>query len=296
MPHYFSVFFAISTILFLSGCESLFFWPTRQLAPSPEVFKFEKQDRFFPVAEDDLIHAWQLPAKGEKQGTIYFLHGNGQNLSFHVANIYWLAEHGWEITLIDYRGYGRSVGEPDFTSVQEDALAGYQALISQRSDNLPVIVWGQSLGAAIAINMTASLPSSQRPQGLIIDSSFSSHRRIMQEVFGTSWLTWLFQYPLSWSVTDDYAPDLSISRIEQVPILIAHSEKDPLIDASHAKVLYDLANEPKKLWLTNEPGHITIWDNDDWRQKLLCQLASWPELKAPDSVCQASGVFAQVSK
>lgn len=288
MPHFFTVFVFIITLLSLSGCESLFFWPTHRIVPSPEVLKFEKQDRFITAPDGILLHAWQLPAKGEKRGRIYFLHGNAQNISYHVANVYWLAEHGWEITLIDYRGYGRSVGEPDFTSVQEDALAGYQELINQRSDNLPIIVWGQSLGAAIAVNMTANLPPSIRPQGLIIDSSFSSHRRIMQEVLGKSWLTWLVQYPLSWSISNAYAPEQSIARIKLVPTLIVHSENDPLISASHAKDLYELAHDPKQLWLSEEPGHITIWDDANWRKRLLCQLTSWPELHSADQACPES--------
>ena len=169
--------------------------------------------------------------------------------------------------------------------MQKDALAGYQALIKQRSDDYPIIVWGQSLGASIAINMVANLPSSELPQGLIIDSSFSSHRRIMQETLGKSWITWLFQYPLSWAITTVYSPDHAISRIEQVPLLIVHSENDPLISADHAQTLYVLAKTPKQLWISQEQGHITIWNNKLWREKLTCQLSAWPALRPQKRVC-----------
>lgn len=256
--------------------------------PSPEVFKFTKQDRFFTAEDGTIIHAWQLPTKEEKRGTIFFLHGNAQNLSYHVANVYWLVEKGWEVVLIDYRGYGRSVGEPDFASVQKDALAGYQALLNQRSDNRPIIVWGQSLGASIAINMAANLPPSDLPQGLIIDSSFSSHRKIMQETLGKSWITWLFQYPLSWPITTEYSPDQSISQIEQVPLLIVHSENDPLISSSHAKTLFELAKAPKQLWISQQQGHITIWNNEKWREDLSCQLSNWPDLQPQAQACSPS--------
>ena len=145
------------TSLCLVGCESLFFWPTKDLIRSPEMFDFTKQDVFFTAEDGTKLHAWKLSAQNEKRGTIFFLHGNAQNLSYHVANVYWLAERGWEIFIMDYRGYGLSQGVPDFASVQKDALAGYQSVLSQRSDTLPVIVWGQSLGACIAINMVANL-------------------------------------------------------------------------------------------------------------------------------------------
>lgn len=271
--------------LFLSGCESLFFWPSKTLIPSPEMLNFTKQDRLFTAEDGTIIHAWQLPTKEEKKGTIYFLHGNAQNLSYHIANVYWLVEKGWEVVIIDYRGYGQSVGKPDFMSVQKDALAGYQTLLNERSDNRPIIVWGQSLGASIAINMVASLPFSERPQGLIIDSSFSSYQKIMQETLGKSWLTWLFQYPLSRLITPAYDPVQAISKIEQVPLLIVHSENDLLISSNHAEILFEKANDPKELWLSQQKGHIKIWNNKIWRDKLSCQLTNWPVLQQFQQAC-----------
>ncbi|MCM0148733.1 alpha/beta hydrolase [Photobacterium galatheae] len=279
------VLFCVLVGIGITGCESLFFWPSKQLVPSPEVLKFTKEDRFFTAEDGTLIHAWQIPVQGTKKGTIYFLHGNAQNLSYHVANVFWLAEKGWEIVIIDYRGYGRTAGEPDFASVQQDALAGYQALLKERQDDTPIIVWGQSLGASIAINMVASLPENTQPQGLIIDSAFSSHQRIVRETLGNFWLTYPFQYPLSWLFTDDYAPEQSISRIDNVPFLFVHSVQDPVIDISHAKTLYQLAHEPKQLWISPVPGHIASWNDEVWRDHLVCQLNRWPALNTQEAAC-----------
>jgi fermentation-respiration switch protein FrsA (DUF1100 family) len=99
------------------------------------------------------------------------------------------------------------------------------------------------------MNMVASLPFSERPQGVIIDSSFSSYQKVMQEMLGKSRLTWLFQYPLSRLITPAYDPVQAISKIEQVPLLIVYSENDPLIRSRHVEILFETANAPKKLWL-----------------------------------------------
>ncbi len=273
--------------LFIAGCESLFFWPSKNLVASPEHFNFSKQDFYFTTEDNIKLHGWKLPSVGEsKRGTIYFLHGNAQNLSYHIANSYWLINEGWEIVTIDYRGYGLSEGEPDISSIQKDASAGYQSILSEHEDNLPIIVWGQSLGATVAINMVAELPNTDKPQGLIADSAFSSHQKIMQETFGKSWITWLFQYPLSWFVRTDYSPSLHMEQIENVPLLIVHSERDPLINVTHAKELYGLANAPKELWISEQPGHINIWDDLVWREKLACQLRQWPSLKSQELACE----------
>ncbi|QUJ70156.1 alpha/beta hydrolase (plasmid) [Photobacterium sp. GJ3] len=279
-------------VLGLSGCESLFFWPSKQLVPSPEVLKFTKEDKFFTAQDGTLIHGWQIAAQGEKQGTIYFLHGNAQNLSYHVANVFWLAEKGWEIVIIDYRGYGRTAGDPDFAKVQQDALAGYLGVLESRQDQKPVIVWGQSLGASIAINMVAELPAAQRPQGLIVDSTFSSHQKIVRETLGNFWLTYLFQYPLSLFFTDDYAPEQAIARIDNVPFLFVHSVQDPVIDISHAQTLYQLAHDPKQLWVSPVPGHIAAWNDEVWRDHLVCQLNRWPQLNTQEAACEDAGLAA----
>lgn len=273
-------------VLLLSGCESLFFWPSKKMVPSPEYFNFTKQDRFFTSEDGTIIHSWLLPTSTEKRGTIFFLHGNAQNLSYHVANVYWLIDKGWDVVIIDYRGYGRSAGKPNFDAIQKDALAGYHALLTQHSDKLPIIVWGQSLGAAVAINMAANLPSEDLPQGLIIDSGFSSQRKIMQETLGKSWITWLFQYPLSWSVTNEYSPDEAIIKIKDIPLLFVHSANDPLINSSHAETLFELANTPKQLWISQQRGHITIWNNEEWRERLSCQLSNWPMLLPVEDACK----------
>ncbi|OLQ71716.1 hydrolase [Photobacterium proteolyticum] len=273
-------------VLFLTGCESLFFWPSKKMVPSPEYFNFTKQDRYFTSEDGTIIHSWHLPASKEKRGTIFFLHGNAQNLSYHVANVYWLIDKGWDVVIIDYRGYGRSAGSPNFGAVQQDALAGYKALLAQQPDNLPIIVWGQSLGAAIAINLTASLPHKDLPQGVIIDSGFSSPRKIMQETLGKSWITWLFQYPLSWSITTEYSPDQAIVKIKDIPLLFVHSANDPLINSKHAETLFDLAKSPKQLWISQQQGHNTIWNDEQWREKLSCQLSNWPTLQPVEEACK----------
>ena len=277
-------YFLIS--LMLLGCESLFFWPSKNLVSSPEVFEFSKTDVFFSSQDGTRLHAWRVHTDKEKQGTVFFLHGNAQNLSYHIANVHWLSDIGWEVMIIDYRGYGLSHGEPDFASIQDDARAGYYELLTQNTTNLPIIIWGQSLGASVAVNLVAELPTLKKPQGLILDSTFSSHRKIMQETLGKSWITWLFQYPLSMLVTDDYSPLANVAQIDNVPVLITHSSLDPLISSSHAFALYSHTQSPKQLWITNTEGHITIWDSPIWREKIICQLRQWPDLKDQNKVCQ----------
>jgi len=271
--------------LFISGCQSLFFWPTSELVDSPSRFNFKQENIQFKSIDNTQLHGWYLRStlsENNSFGTIYFLHGNGSNLSYHIANMYWLINHGWNIFIIDYRGYGRSEGEPDFESVISDAAAGYKWLKDNGDKN--IIVLGQSLGGAVAVAMLSN-NDDIIVSGLILDSTFDSYRHILQEILGKSWLFWTFQIPLSWGVPEDYDPQDLIANLSDIPTLIVHSSEDKLISKKHSEKLYKKAKGTKSLWISKQPGHITIWNSDVWKEKLTCQLNRWPKLVPAEKAC-----------
>lgn len=277
-------------IIALSGCQSLFFWPSEELVDSPNRFEFNREIVLFKSKDHTQLHGWFLPSKQteshiETQGTVYFLHGNAQNLSYHIANLHWLTNYGWNVFVMDYRGYGRSQGEPDLKSIIDDAAAGYDWLIEHKESPDKVIVLGQSLGGAVAVGMLG-MNQDIKVNGLIIDSSFTSHRKIFREIIGKSPILWAFQYPLSIGITDDYAPEKHIDKIKDIPILIVHSEADQLINKQHSIELYEMANTQKSLWLAQDSRHIAIWQDKRWQKKLVCQLQKWPKLEENNTVCQ----------
>lgn len=279
-------------MLLLSGCQSLFFWPSKTMQAPHEEFGFVPESVKFPNEQGLMLHGWFVPARATKagtqippHGTVYVLHGNALNLSYHIVNFYWLIDHGWNVFILDYQGFGQSQGSPSFAGIIEDALAGYRWLQQYKPDDGPVVVLGQSLGGAAAIGLVAQ--ASQPPAGLIVDSTFSSHRQIFQETLDKSWLLRLFQWPLSIAISDDYAPKMLISQGTPVPTLIVHSLSDTLISPKHAHTLYDHAAGPKMLWVDANSSHGQIWSNDEWKARLVCQLGRWPQLQSADRVCDS---------
>jgi pimeloyl-ACP methyl ester carboxylesterase len=269
----------------MSGCQSLFFWPTSELVDSPSHFDFKKENIQFNSIDNTKLHGWYLESilpESETLGTIYYLHGNGSNLSYHIASMYWLINHGWNIFIIYYRGYGWSEGEPDFKSVINDAAAGYNWLKNNGDKN--IIVLGQSLGGAIAVGML-SVYDDIRVSGLILDSTFDSYRHILQEVLGKSWLFWTFQIPMSWGVSKEYDPQDLIVNLFDIPTLLVHSSGDKLISKEHSETLYRKAKGTKSLWISQQPGHVSTWNSDAWKEKLICQLKRWPTLVSAEQAC-----------
>ncbi len=286
--------------LVLQGCQTLFFWPSDSQLDSPRQFHFDYLDVWLDTTDGETLHSWWIPADPDKsargvalaeleqtssKGVIYVLHGNAQNLTYHVTGVHWLADAGFDVFILDYRGYGASTGQADFDNVTQDALTGYNWLL-QHYPAQQIIVLGQSLGGAVAANMVGGLATQSQPAGLILDSTFVSHRKVFRQTLHKSPVLWAFQYPLSWMVTDEYAPDKSLGQIA-CPTLVVHSQADPLSDASHAEEIYArLRGQQKELWLHPTASHMGIWLDQTWRERLLCQLERWPALGPVQGACQ----------
>ena len=98
----------------LSGCQGLLFYPSKEMVRTPADVELAYDDIYLKSLDGTKLNAWFLTVKEdvEIKGTVYFLHGNAQNISQHLASVYWLPEHGYQVFLLDYRGYGNSAGTP----------------------------------------------------------------------------------------------------------------------------------------------------------------------------------------
>src|SRR5512139_1645335 len=183
-------------LLACSGCSGLFFHPSRDMQEGPAVKLFRHYDIVFPSSDGVPIHGWYFPAQNAV-GSILVLHGNAQNLSSHVNSVLWLVKEGFNLFIIDYRGYGWSGGEPNLEGAHLDAAAALEKLMGlPETDPDRVFVLGQSLGGSIAAYTVVHSPRKERIRALIIDSAFSTYRRIGREKLNDFWLTWPFQVPL----------------------------------------------------------------------------------------------------
>lgn len=247
--------FTLSLTL-LSGCGRFFFYPEPELRENLYAAAFDPQDVYFTTVDDVRLHAWLIRAKEDK-GTILVLHGNAENLSTHINSVLWLVPNGYNIFMFDYRGYGRSEGRPNIPRLQLDADAAIDTLFHMQGINTDrVFVIGQSLGGAVAIPAVARSPYRGRIRALIIDSAFADYRMILKEKLGHVWLTWPLQYPLSYTVNNDYSPLKWVKGVSPTSILIIHSRLDSIVPVHHGRLIYDTANQPKAVWFLESPGHV----------------------------------------
>jgi pimeloyl-ACP methyl ester carboxylesterase len=154
---------------------------------------------------------------------------------------------GWNVFAIDYRGYGRSDGEPTEEGLYLDALAGLDALRA-REDIEPdrVIIWGYSMGTGVA-----SYAAHESPGGaLVLETPYTS---MAEQVSGSMPLgmpsTWLVGAQLD-----------TLGRMPTIhcPVVVAHGTEDVRIPLRMAEDVFAAANEPKRFVLVEGGGHAEI--------------------------------------
>ena len=257
-----------------AGCTSVFFQPDRTLFQTPGLYGLEYQPVELHAADGTELFAWFLPARGKARGSVLYLHGNGQNISTQFANVAWMPAAGFNVLALDYRGYGGSQGEPSLPGVQLDVDAAMQALLRRPDvDPTRIIVFGQSLGGALAIHYVAHSRFRDSVRALIVDSAFSDYERIGREKLAAAVITWPFQWFASLAIDNRFSPEASVGLLSPIPVLFIHGDADGIVPLHHSQRLFELAGFPKELWVVPGVGHIQAIQSKELRARLTEYLA-----------------------
>ncbi len=257
---------AVSTAL-LAGCTHLLFFPMEKHVLTPEQTGTQYEDIVIKANDGTRLHGWRLRANTKAVGTLLYFHGNAENISTHFLNVNWLTKKGYNVYLFDYRGYGKSEGNADLDLTIQDAELMIRHVV-EHSANKKIAVIGQSLGASISIYAVAHSPYKQNIAALISVSGFSDYHDVAQDFLSKSWLLWLFQWPLSFTINNRYSPVESIGLVSPTKMIIMQSTDDEMIEMYHAERLMDAAQEPKKLILLRG-GHNEIFNDKNNKKSLL---------------------------
>lgn len=253
------------------GCNGVFFQPNDRFYYHPHQFGLSHRELRFQSADGTRLHGWFLPAVGPSKATIIFFHGNAANISNHIYAVRWLPRAGYDVLLFDYRGYGQSEGEPDRPGAISDGAAAIGlARRMAGGDSHPLIVYGQSLGGALAVNALAEA-GTEGVRALILESTFASYQEAARLIMDGAWITWPFQYPFAYLFfTDDQSPLDAMQAIAGVPALVIHREGDRTVPFAAGQALFDaLPNPDKTFWAVPGGGHIvTFAQPGAWRAKL----------------------------
>ena len=228
--------------IFVGFEESLLYFPTRELAASPRDAPYGLEAEDLRLAAEDGVSLFGWWIRGAGRRAVLFFHGNAGNAADRLERAKILHDRlGLDVFLVDYRGYGRSAGKPTEAGLRRDARAIYGAARDRGFSADQIVVFGESLGSAVAIGLAA-----ERPCGAaILETPFLSIRAMARR-----------HYPFvpAFLIRTRFDSDAQISRVS-APKLFLVAERDEIVPAEQGLHLFELAPPPKTLYVIPEAGH-----------------------------------------
>jgi len=229
----------------------LVFAAGRPLAETRPSGSFEQVD--IPRADGLRQFAWVLrqPERADAAPWVLFLHGNRATIASRVNILRYeqLRALGLNVLAPEYRGFGGVDAVPSEPSVSADARHGYDYLRAElKVPAERIVVYGWSLGSAVAVNVTSEVKSA----AVVLEGAPASLVAI-----GARQYPWM---PIRLVMRNPFESILKVKKID-APILFLHSPEDEVIPIEEGRRLYDAAREPKQ-FVEIAGGHIRPAEED----------------------------------
>jgi fermentation-respiration switch protein FrsA (DUF1100 family) len=198
------------------------------------------QEIAFDTSDGLSLAGWFTPP-GTDAPTVIVFPGNAGNRADRALLGSRLADEGYGVLLFDYRGYGGNPGHPTESGLARDARAA-AAFVEEQAGNHPMVYFGESLGAAVAVELATTHP----PAALILRSPFTSLPDVAR-----------VHYPLipaKAALWDEYP---SLDRIGRVtaPLLVIAGAADSTVPVEQSRTLYEAAPGPRELLIIADADH-----------------------------------------
>lgn len=255
----------VGLIVYLTLCLVLAIWqhrlifvPSRQMDYTPKDLGLNYEDVWLTVlnleGKKERLHGWWIPANSTKidnRKVILYFHGNGGNISYNLTPAQRFQSLGFSVFMIDYRGYGKSEGNfPTEAEVYRDSQTAWHYLVEQRKIKPQnIIIYGHSLGGAIAIDLAVRQPQAG---GIIAENTFTSLRQMVD------YQSQFYQvFPIDLILHQRF-DSLGKLRLLQIPLLLIHGTSDRTVPSFMSQRLFNLANVPKQLLLVPYADHNNV--------------------------------------
>lgn len=236
--------------LYFQGCytidESMFFQPIKLERLSND-YKFN--DIYFSIEDSISLNGWYL-TKENSDAIILLLHGNSKNLySYPWTNIInSLSKLNVDVFAIDYRGYGKSSGQPSFKGIYQDSDAALNYLQEHNPENKPIIIYGLSLGSIPAVKIATR----DVVAGLILEGALSSTKDVLDATVSRFWLLNFVKIKYDENLEYDNLKEIQNVR---APVLIIYGKNDNLPESMSLKLFNSIIHNNKKYWLVEKGIH-----------------------------------------
>ncbi len=253
----------IIIIIYLVTGGALYFFQYKLIfrpGPLPTGYQFAFNRPFkefnIPINEKDTVNAvlFQTRHDSAAKGMVIYFHGNQENINHYAKYASNFTRNGYEVLMMDYRGYGKSRGVNTERSLYSDALSLYELARNYfPPDN--IVVYGKSLGTAIA----AELASVRDCRYLVLETPYYSFTSLVRRYVPVYPVDWMLNYPF---------PTYRFLQKVTAPVIIFHGTKDGVIPYRNAARLKPYLKSGDEFITISGGSHNDLNDYPLFHQKL----------------------------
>lgn len=224
--------------------------------PKNYSYTFDKKFEEINLSTSDksIINALHFKVDNPK-GVILYFHGNKGSLERWGKKITPLLDYGYDLFVIDYRGYGKSTGRRVEEKMYKDAQLSYDYLLKTYKEH-EIVVYGRSLGGTFATYVA----SKNNPKHLLLEASFSSVTDVAHSTIPIFPFEKLFRFKFK---------SYKIIENVKIPTTIFHGNNDALVSLKIAKKLYNYSNKTNTEFIEIDKGtHHNLGEFNIYKEKL----------------------------
>lgn len=233
-------YIAISVLLYFLQ-DYLLFKPEK--LPKDFQFYYENQETEeynIETRDGAIINGLRFKTKNPK-GVVFYLKGNSKSIKGWGKFAVDFTRHGYDVVMVDYRGFGKSTGRRSQKAIKRDMQVVYNKL-KEKVDEKYIILYGRSLGSGFA----AKLASMNNPRMLVLDAPYYSLSKVGKRFLPFMPLSVLIKFPM---------PTYKWLKYVNCPIHIIHGTDDQLIPYKTSVKLSKIKRELTTLHTVIGGGH-----------------------------------------
>jgi uncharacterized protein len=226
--------------------------------PQPILSTAHLPQRAMPIevvaADKTHLRGWLAKGSAAVSPAVIYFGGNAEEVSWTIAETRWPRD--WTVVALNYRGYGASEGVPGERELMSDALAIFDSIAERTDvDRKRIVVFGRSLGTAIAVHVAAERPVA----GVVLASPYDSLVAV-----GKQHYPWL---PVSLLLKHRFEALADASR-SAMPLLALVAQSDSIISDERSRALFDRWAGPKRWEVVPRADHNSIGASDIFWQSI----------------------------
>jgi fermentation-respiration switch protein FrsA (DUF1100 family) len=240
---------AIVGALYLGQRQLLYLPDTRRPTPVESGLADMREVRLATADGLQLASFYRPPGRAGR--TIVYFCGNGGHIGYRGFKVRPYLEAGYGVLLVGYRGYGGNPGSPTEDGLYADGRAALDFLAREGVPPAKLILYGESLGAAVAIQLAHERAPDAPVGGLVVEAPFTSMGDVAFDHYPF--------VPAHWLVKDRYENAAKIAGVK-APLLVVHGEADEVVAIRHGRRIFDAAMEPKDFKGFPRARHNDLYD------------------------------------